>query len=76
MLEYNRSMQTFMLQMARIIECSETNTHLLPEILFSVISGVNASISSWVIKFEPPPAAIWLKATHKIVYHMIPFAMT
>jgi hypothetical protein len=76
MLAYKISMQTFVLQIARIMECSDTNTHLLPDVLSAIISGVNAAISSSDIKLEPPPDAIWLKATHKIVYHITPFAIT
>lgn len=36
----------------------EANTHLLPSTRCALVSGVNAAISSSVIKFEPPPLAI------------------
>ena len=69
-------MQTFVLQIVRIMECSDTNTHLLPAVLSAMVSGVNAAISSADNKFEPPPDAMRLKATHRIVYHMTPLAIT
>ncbi len=73
---YKCSMHAFILQIAINIECSETTTHLLPDILSLMIAGVNAASSSAVMKFDPPPEATLLNATQRIVYHTIPFNMT
>lgn len=64
-----------MLHTVRSIACSVTNTHLLPKTLSRVVSGVRAAISSSVIKLEPAPSRIWLKATHNKVYHNVPKMM-
>src|SRR5690349_11189840 len=72
---YRTSTQIFVLRIARSMECSDTKTHLLPAVLLALISGVNAAISSSSIKFEPLPNLIWLKATHKMVYHMTQFTI-
>lgn len=72
---YKISMQTFVLQMVKIMACSETKTHLLPDTLSAMVAGVNAAISSAVNKFEPPPDMMRLKATHRIVYQTTPFAI-
>lgn len=76
MFMYKISMQTLVLQIVRIIECSDTNTHLLPATLSAIVSGVSAAISSGDNKFEPPPDMMRLKATHKIVYQIMPLAIT
>lgn len=68
-------MAAFMLQMVNSIPCSDTNTHLLPRIRLSVISGVSAATSSSVIKLDPAPFSIWLKATTRMVYHRNPKAI-
>jgi hypothetical protein len=62
-------MQNFRDQMVNTIACSETNTHLLPRIRSSFISGVKFAMSSGVMRFDPPPLATWFSETHKIVYH-------
>lgn len=70
------SMQTFILQMASKMQCSLTNTHLLPAILSSFSSCVKRANSSSVIRFEPPPDAILLRDMQSIVYQKKPLSMT
>jgi hypothetical protein len=65
-------MAAFMLQTVRSMACSVTKTHLLPRTRCALVSGVRAATSSSVIRFDPAPSSIWLKATHSMVYHAAP----
>ena len=73
---YKTNMQTFMLQTVKIMACSETNTHLLPVTLSAMVFGVNAACCSAVMKFDPPPVTILLKAMHSSVYQKTPLSIT
>ena len=55
---------------------SETSTHLLPATLSLCVCGVKLSMSSCVMKFEPPPNMILLRDTYSIVYHKMVWAIT
>lgn len=62
-------MHSFKLHIVSIIACSDTMTHLLPEILSLVVSGVRLASTSGVMKFEPPPEIILLTEMTSMVYH-------
>lgn len=62
------SMHALRLHIVRIIECSDTKTHLLPATRSAWIFGVMVAISSGVIKLEPPPEATSFSATQSKVY--------
>lgn len=71
---YNASIAAFIDQMVSNIACSDANTHFDPTTRDSIDSGVKASISSGVRRFDPAPVTIWLNAMHSMVYQTPPNA--